>query len=137
MALISLTTAARVEVVESISQMTLTAAEEITPGAPVRIETSTGKFTNSNGTAAAEARTYGIAVGTHAVIAGLPVTAVRRGVLDGFAFSQAYDAAIYVSDTDGRLGDAAGTVSVTAGRVVPGTGEVLGGAFAKLLLVDF
>ena len=76
-------------------------------------------------------------MGTHAVIAGLPVTAVRRGVLDGFAFSQAYDAAIYVSDTDGRLGDAAGTVSVTAGRVVPGTGEVLGGAFAKLLLVDF
>ena len=136
MALIALATANRVEVVESIEQMTLTAAEAITPGAPVRLDTSSGQFTNSNGTVAAEARTYGIAVGSHAIPAGMPVTAVRRGVLDGFTFSQAYDAAIYVSDTDGRLGDAAGTVSVLAGRVIPGASELLGSAYAKLLLVN-
>ncbi|MCX6077928.1 MAG: hypothetical protein NTW32_00160 [Chloroflexi bacterium] len=136
MALIALTTAARVEVVESIEQMTLPAAEDITPGAAVRLDTSTGKFTNSNGSLAAEARTYGIAVGSHIISAGMPVTAVRRGVLDGYAFSQAYDAVIYVSDTDGRLGDAAGTVSVVVGRVLPGAGEVLGGSFARLLLVN-
>ena len=105
MALIALDTAAKVEVVESIEQMTLPAAETIVPGAPVRLDTSTGKFTNSNGTDAAESRTYGIAVGTHSIVAGMPVTAVRRGVLSGFTFSQAYDAPIYVSDTDGRLGD--------------------------------
>ena len=136
MALIALVTAARVEVVETIEQMTLPAAESITPGAPVRLDVTSGKFTNSNGTDAAEARTYGIAVGTHIVIAGMPVTAVRRGVLDGFTFTQDYDHAIYVSDTDGRLGDAAGTVSLAAGRIIPGTSEVLGGAFAKLLLVN-
>ncbi|MEI7847452.1 MAG: hypothetical protein WCK35_16750 [Chloroflexota bacterium] len=136
MALIALVTAARVEVVEIFEQMTLVAAESITPGAPVRLDTTTGKFTNSNGTLAAEARTYGIAVGTHTVIAGMPITAVRRGVLDGFVFTQNYDAPIYLSDTDGRLGDAVGTVTLEVGRIIPGTSEVLGGAFAKLLLVD-
>ncbi len=135
MALITLQTASRVEVVESIEQMTLLAAETITPGACVRIDTSTGKFTNGNGTSAAEARIYGIAVGSHDIPAGMPVTAVRMGTLDGFSFSQAYDAAIYASDTDGRLGDAAGTVSVVVGRVVPGAAEPLGGALAKLLQV--
>ena len=136
MALIALTTAARVEVVESLEQMTLPADESITPGAPVRLNTSTGKFTNANGTAAGEARVYGIAVGTHIVIAGMPVTAVRQGVLDGFVFTQDYDADIFVSDTDGRLGDAVGTVSLVVGKIVPGSAEVLGGAYAKMLMVE-
>jgi len=135
MALIALVTASRVEVVESIEQLTLPAAETIVPGACVRLDSSTGKFTNGNGTTAAEARIYGIAVGTHDIIAGMPVTALRQGVLDGFNFSQAYDAAIYASDTDGRLGDAAGTVSVIVGRVIPSTSELLGGSLAKLLQV--
>ena len=135
MALIALVTASRIEAVESIEQLTLPAAETITPGACVRLDTSSGKFTNGNGTSAAEARIYGIALGSHDIAAGLPVTAVRQGVLDGFAFTQAYDAAIYASDTDGRLGDAAGTVSVIVGRIIPGVSEVLGGAYAKLLQV--
>lgn len=134
MALIALTTADRIEVVESIVQMTLPSAEAITAGAPVREDTTTGRFTNSNGTTAPEARVYGIA--TRTVAAGEPVTAIRRGVLDGFTFSQAYDAAIYVSDTDGRLGDAAGTVSTVVGRVIPGTATTLGTAYDKLLSVE-
>lgn len=136
MALIALLSANRVEVVESLEQMTLPAAEDISPGAPLRLDTSSGKFTNSNAGSAAEARTYGIAVGSHVIVAGMPVTAVRRGVLDGFAFVQAYDAPVYVSDTDGRLADAAGTVGVVVGRVIPGAGELAGSAFAKLLLVN-
>jgi len=135
MALIALVSASKVEVVESLEQMTLPAAESITPGACVRLDTTSGKFTNGNGTTAAEARIYGIAVGAHDIPAGMPVTVVRQGVLDGFAFSQAYDAVIYASDTDGRLGDAAGTVNVVIGRVIPGASELLGGAFAKLLQV--
>lgn len=135
MALIALVTASRVEVVESIEQMTLVADETIIPGACVRLNTGTGKFTNGNGSSAAEARIYGIAVGSHDIPAGMPVTAVRQGTLDGFNFSQAYDAPIYASDTDGRLGDTAGTVSVVIGRIVPGTSELLGGALAKLLQV--
>jgi hypothetical protein len=135
MALIAVTTAGRVEVVGiPETQKTLVAAEAILAGGAVRIDTTTGKFTNSNGTTAPEARIYGIA--TKSVAAGEPVTAIRKGELDGFTFSQAYDAAIYLSDTDGRLGDAAGTVSVIVGRVVPTTGEPLGTANDKILFVD-
>ena len=136
MTAIALATAARVEVVESIEQMTIPAAEDITPGQPVRLDTSSGKFTSANGTTAAEARVYGIAVGTHVIKAGMPVTAVAKGVLDGFTFTQAWDAPIYLSDTDATLADAAGTVSTIVGRIVPGTAELLGNALAKLLRVS-
>ena len=133
MALIALTTANKVEVVESIIQLTLPAAEAITAGAPVRIDTS-GLFTPSNGTSTTEADTYGIA--TRTVAAGEALTAIRKGVMDGFTFSQAYSATIYVSDTDGRLGDAAGTTSKVAGKVIPATATTLGTAYDKVLFVD-
>jgi hypothetical protein len=135
MALIALTTADRVEVVESIEQMTLPANEAIVAGAPVRLDTTTGRFTNANGTTAPEARIYGLATRTVALGEGL--TAIRKGVMDGYAISAlAFDAVIYLADTDGRLGDAAGTVSVVVGRVIPGTSPTLGVAYDKLLLVD-
>ena len=138
MANINLTTQAtadkRLGVVESIQQMTLPAAEAITAGAPVRIDTSAGTFTNANGSSAAEARVWGVA--TSSVAARQPVTAIRRGVLDGFDLSQAYDATVYLSDTDGRLGDTAGTVSTVIGRVIPATAVPLGTAFDKLLSVE-
>lgn len=130
MANIALTTADRVRVVESIEQMTLVAAEAITAGMPVRIDTA-GKFTAANDTTTTENRIYGIATETKA--AGLAVTAIRRGVMDGWTFSQAFDAIIYLSDTDGRLGDTAGTVSTIVGRVIPGTATTLGTAYDKML----
>jgi hypothetical protein len=133
MANIALATAARVRVVESIEQMTLICAEAIVAGAPVRIDTA-GKFTNANGTTTTENRVYGIASQSKA--AGLALTAIRRGVLDGYNFTQAYDAPIYLSDTDGTLADAAGTVSTIIGRVIPGTSTTLGTAYDKLLLVN-
>lgn len=135
MANVVLKTANRVEIVESIQQMTLVAAEAIVPGAPVRIDTA-GKFTNANGTTTTENRVWGIAVGQKAIAAGVAVTAVRRGVLDGYTFSQAYDAPIYLSDTDGTLGDSAGTVSTIVGRVIPGTSVTLGTSPDKLLSVE-
>lgn len=135
MAAIALVTANKVSIVESVMQMTLPAAEAITAGAPVRLDTSTGRFTNANGTTAAEARIYGIAART--VVAGAPVTAIRKGVMDGFALSGlAYDAAVYLSDTDGTLADAAGTVSLAVGRVIPGASNNIGVGLDKLLLVD-
>lgn len=134
MADIAVATAGKIHIVESIQQKTLPAAEAIVAGAPVRIDTSTGKFTNANGTSAGEARVWGIA--TASVAANAPITAIRRGILDGFTFSQNYDAAIYLSDTDGRLADAAGTVSTIVGRVVPGTATTLGTSYDKLLSVE-
>lgn len=133
MANLSLTTADRVEVVESDIQQTSVAAEAITAGAPVR-DNASGLFTNANGTDATEGNVYGVA--TKTVAAGLPVTAIRKGVIDGWSNLPAFGAAVYLSDTDGRLADAAGTVSVKVGRVIPGTAELLGAANKKLLFVD-
>lgn len=135
MANIALAVADKVEVVGiPVQQHTAPAAEAITAGAPVRFDTSNGKFTNANGTTTAEARVWGIA--TRTVVANEALTAVRKGLMDGFTFSQAYDAAIYLSDTDGRLADAAGTVSTVIGRVISGWSQRLGTAADKLLFVD-
>lgn len=137
MADIALKTANRIEVVESLEQHTSVAAEAVTAGAPVRIDTTTGRFTNANGSAADEARAYGIA--TKTVAAGQSLTAIRRGVLGGFDFDSgptAFDAAIYLSDTDGRIADAAGTVSVVVGRVLPVFGDILGQGASRVLLVN-
>lgn len=135
MATIALVTANRVEVVESIKQMTLPAAEAITAGAPVRLDTTNGKWTNANGSSAAEARVWGIA--TRTVVAGEALTAVRNGVMDGWDLSGlAYDATVYLSDTDGRLDTAAGTVSTVIGRVIPATSPTLGTAYDKVLGVE-
>lgn len=135
MALVAVTAAGKIRVAESIIQDTQVAAEAIVAGAPVRIDTANGKFTNANATDAAEARIYGIAKAT--VAAGEPVTAIRKGVLDGFTLdSLAWDAAIYLSDTDGRLADAAGTTSVVVGRVIGANSQPLGTAVDKLLFVD-
>ena len=137
MANIAITTADTIDVVESFIQMTLVAAEAIEAGYAVRIDTSTGKFTYANASDAAEGRVYGIA--TKSVAAGEPVTAVRKGVLDGFTLASIdYDKAITLSDTDGRLddGDGSPSTTVTVGRVIPGAAVTLGTDNDKLLFVD-
>lgn len=134
MANIAVTTANRVEVVESIIQLTLVADEAILAGAIVRINTSTGKFTNANGSSSGEARVYGVA--TRTVAAGEPLTAIRKGVMSGFTLAGNYDSAVYASDTDGRLADAAGTVSVVVGRVIAALAQLVGSNPDKLLFVD-
>lgn len=133
---LALLAANTVHVVESLEQMTLPAVEAITAGMPVKIDPSTGKFSIANGSSAGEARIYGIA--TKTVAAGLAVTAIRHGVIDGFALSAvAYDAPVYASNTDGTLADSAGTVTTAiVGRVIPATSAAIGAAFDKLLLVD-
>lgn len=133
MADIAVATAGVIRIVESIQQDTQPAGEAIVAGAPVRYDTN-GAFVNGNGTTATEAACYGIA--TKSAATGEAVTAVRQGVLDGFTFSQAYGARIYISDTDARLGDVAGTTSVLVGRVIPGRATALGSAADKLLHVD-
>jgi hypothetical protein len=133
MADLILTKPNRVEVVEAIIQDTRVAAEAIVAGAPVRDDGS-GKFTNANATSATEAAVYGIA--TKTVPAGMPVTAIRKGVIDGWSNLPAHGAAVYLSDTDGRLADAAGTVSTMVGVVIPGNANTLGAAADKLLFVD-
>lgn len=125
---ISLVTANKVEVVESIIQMTLPAAEALAPGNAVRLDTSTGKYTKSNATSAAEARTYGVLVGQKACLAGLPITAIRKGVLSGFDLSGlTFDQDVFLSSTDGALSDA--DVSANEKQTVTISGTPTGGTF--------
>jgi hypothetical protein len=116
-------------------QATYPAAEAITAGAGIRLDTTTGRWTNGNGTTAPEARVTHIA--TRTVSGGEALTGVRRCTIDGLVLDAlAYDAPVYVSDTDGRLADATGTVTALVGRVVPGFAVTLGTAADKLLDVQ-
>lgn len=133
MADIALAQAARVRVVESILQATLPAAEAIVAGAPVRID-SNGKFANGNATTATEANIYGIA--TSSAAAGEALTALKLGVLDGFTLAGAYGSAVYVSDTDARIADSAGSQINRIGTVIPAWAQLIGTAADKLLFVD-
>lgn len=135
MANLSLVTANELNIVESFIQMTLPAGEAIVAGQAVRLDVANGKFTLANGTVVAEARIYGVAVKT--VAAGQAVTAIRKGVLDGIDVSgMAYDAPIYLSDTDGTLANTAGTVSTVVGRVIPATSTTLGTGYDKIAFID-
>lgn len=132
---VALVTADRVEIVESIIQMTLPTAEAITAGMAVRLDTTNGKWTKANGSGAAEARAWGVA--TRTAPSGGALTAIRKGVMDGWDLSALdYDAPIYLSDTDGRLSTVAGSTSVVIGRVIPGTSTTLGTAFDKIASIE-
>lgn len=137
MAAIALTTADRVRNASKNFSITdvLIASEAIEAGAPVRLVTTTGKAANGNATSAAEARIVGVAL--MSVAAGEAVEVLMYGEMDGFVLTdQDYDEAIYLSDTDATLADAAGTVEVIIGRVVPALATTLGTAADKLLRVN-
>lgn len=140
MADISLTTASRVEVVVSDEQIEGVAQEAITAGAPITIvpsSTGAAKFVNSDANSGTAHLKTIAAIATRTVAAGEALTGLKRGILSGFDFSsQAYHAPIYVSDTVGRLADAAGTTSLQIGRVEPAFGNLAGAAADKYLRVD-
>lgn len=134
MAAIALVTANKVEVVESIDQHTAPASVAITAGQAVQL-TTTGKWILAKATTAALARRTHIA--TRTVLAGEALTAIRQGVMDGFDLSaQAYNAPIYLSDTDGVIQDTAGTVSTVIGFVTSAWAQPLGTAADKVLYVN-
>lgn len=69
--------------------------------------------------------------------ASQPVTVMKKGMIFGFDVqSLDADARVYVSDTAGKLDTAAGTLSVTAGRVMGTTDINASGAVVKVLFVD-
>lgn len=132
---LALVTATKLRVVEPGIQLTGVAVEAIAIGDAVRLDTATGKFTKSNGSSNAEGRFYGIAL--RAAAAGEALTAMHRGVVDGFDLSAlAYDAPVYLSDTDGKFADAPDTISMVVGRVIPGFATTLGTAADKMLMIE-
>lgn len=131
---LALVTAGSMHIVESRIQLTLPLGESLAVGDAVRIDTN-GKWTGSNASTTTENRIYGILASVDP--AGAVGTAIRKGVVDGLALTAlAYDAIVYLSDTDKKFADAAGTVSTIVGRVIPGTATTTGTAYDKLLFID-
>lgn len=113
-------TATDVSPVEVIEQFTGPAAEAINAGTYVRYNVTYGTIEKGKGTETAECRKGGIAI-TTANAANITITAVRKGVLElGDALGDlAYDADVFLSNTDGVLATSAGSVSTIVGTVVP------------------
>lgn len=124
--------------VQIIEQFTAPAGEAITAGQVVRYDGATGKFMLAGGTTAA-----GVAgpkyIAIHAAnVANIAVTGVSKGLIDlgGSALGGvAFGGTVFVDNTAGGLGTAAGSVSVVAGYVVPGFAA--GTAADRLLRVNF
>ncbi len=112
-------TAAKVGLVDPMKAITHTgvAAAAITKGQVVYMDTSgTIGVADANDVGKQQAR--GIAL--NAAGAGQAVTFVKEGAVYGFTLtSQAYGAALYLSDAAGALADAAGTLTVPCGIVAP------------------
>ena len=146
MADVVLVTAGQLRVEESLEQDTKPAGVAIAAGQSVKEDATTGRWILADASAAGTADAYGMAVKT--VPAGLPVTAIRRGVVDGFNLTdQDYNEQVFLSDTAGGIGDAAGTaggIGDTAGtaggvvgRVIAVHSHRIGGVPDKLLRLDY
>ena len=93
------------------------AAATITAGQAVYI-TSAGKVNLADADGSGTLQFRGIALRGGAAGQAIPV--LKRGRVYGFTVSAvAYDAALFISNTAGALGDSAGSTSINAGRVVP------------------
>lgn len=119
---------------ENSERHTRPAAEVITAGQYVR-EDSTGQWVLGNASSAAEVGTGKKGIALASAIVGETLTVLSRGILDlGDVFgSQDVADPIYLDDTDGTLGDAAGTVSTIVGRI---TGIWINTTVRKVLFVD-
>jgi len=91
------------------------ATEAIEAGQPV-YQLTTRKVGVADANAAGKQQVRGIALKD--VGAGQAVSVLKKGHVEGFDVSGLNgDALVYLSDTAGELADAAGTLSVTVGRV--------------------
>ena len=133
MALLTITESL-VKVVSVVEQFSAGAGVAIDAGAAVKCNLTSGLVDKANATTSALARCVGIAVTSTSRQPNAP-TIVRKGILDvGEALAALnYGVEVYLSDTDGRLDTAAGTVSKVIGTVVPGYGSTTPD---KLLRVD-
>lgn len=135
MATVATTTAGRIEVVEwppAGEEETHVCAADITAGTFVR-QNASGKWEQALSTSAAAV--LGARLATRTAKTGEALTAIRSGTVAGYTITQAYNASLYVNDT-GVLGDAAGTASVIAGRVIAGYAGGRENANDKLLSLD-
>lgn len=108
--------------------LTAAVGEAGTAGQYYRLNTTTAKLEHGNATTAPElGNVAGVLIDTESLvnIAGTIVLLDSNAIIDlGDAITGlAFNAPVYVSDTDATLADSAGTVSRIVGRVVPGLGN--------------
>lgn len=102
---------------EKASIVSVLAAETVANG-NVGYLTSAGTYGLADANASGKEQVRGIFL--QAGGAGQGVSLLTRGHVGGFDLSGlAYDALVYLSNTAGALADAAGTMTVPVGRVVP------------------
>jgi hypothetical protein len=136
MADVVLVTAGQLRVEESLEQMTLPAGVAIAAGQSVLEDATTGKWILADASAAGTTPAYGMAV--KSVPAGMAVTAIRRGVVEGFLLTdQDYGEQVFLSDTAGGIADAVGTTSSVIGEVIAVHTHPIGGVPDKLLRIDY
>lgn len=134
--------AATVRLARGSDEVLITAPmlEAGTAGQYFRLATATGKLEKGNGTSAGEVGNVGGILLDSVATIGLTGTIAIRGskaIVDlGEAVAAlAWDAPVYLSDTDATLADSAGTVSTVIGRVVPGWNNPSGVADKLVMLV--
>ena len=140
MASLSLVTADRIHVVESIEQHTAPASVAITAGTLVSIDATTGKFVKADADGAGTlAIVYGVATKTTA--AGAALTAVRKGVISGWDLSAvSYWVNVLAADTAGEVTVTSsesngGSADVVIGRVIGVFDHLIGGTPTKAVLL--
>lgn len=130
---IALTAAQIAPVKPELSEiMDVTLAETVTKGQAGYLVAASGKYGVADANASGKQQIRGIFVAGGA--AGDTVPLLKRGPMFGFTLAGLnYDAPLYLSDTAGALADAAGTMTVVVGRVIPIND---GPTFTKVLFVD-
>lgn len=136
MAAVALTTAGVLDMVEwppPMDAQTLRCAADLAAGTFVRQDAS-GNWIQALATTAPNL--LGARLLLKTCKTGEAGTAIRKGTVSGFAISGlAFNVNLYVSDIGG-LADTIGTVTQIAGRVIPGTANLVTNAQDKLLSVD-
>lgn len=123
--------------VKIIDQFTAPAGEAIDAGEVVRLDPENGKLMLAGGTTVpGKSGLIGVAIGS-ANVANIAVTAVSKGLIDlGTALAGiSFGGSIYLDNTAGAMGTAAGSVALVIGDVVPGFAA--GTAADRLLRLDF
>ncbi|HPT99074.1 MAG TPA: hypothetical protein PLU39_14500 [Armatimonadota bacterium] len=138
MADISLAAAGKMRLLESNRQSTCVAGEDLTAGDAVRLIPSgngAGRVVKAQADTDANARVFGIA--TRSVKAGMPVTVLMEGVLDGYDFgTRDFGGTLFLSNTAGRIADAAGTVSKKLGYILAVPVTRVGQSYDRALYVQ-
>lgn len=134
MALLTITTC---RVVRQYRYDDVVVGEALPEGDYARMNTTTGKLELGNATTATEVGVIGGLVTDDTYAVGATAHIVYEGLLDvGDALtSLTFGDTVYLSDTDGQLGDAAGTVTTAiVGTVVPAYGAFTSSTTADKLL---